>query len=108
MSAFETPLRPPKTPDYRPNLDEAMELTYTDPNLESYPEDSPPASQLEPRHKAELAKQRSNKVYAFKKKAVKKKTFRGIADPRGSQGRGNMKTPSALSSSRSKKLKPPF
>nr|XP_058943701.1 uncharacterized protein LOC131771856 [Pocillopora verrucosa] len=62
MSAFETPLRSPKTPDYRPNLDKEMELTYTDPNLESDPEDSPPASQLEPRHKAELAKQRSNEV----------------------------------------------
>ena len=47
MSAFETPLRPPKTPDYRPNLDEAMELTYTDPNLEPDPEDSPPSRQKE-------------------------------------------------------------
>ena len=75
MSAFETPLRPPKTPDYRPNLDEEMELTYTDPNLESDPEDSPPASQLEPRHKAELAKQRSNEGLRLQKESRQKENL---------------------------------
>ena len=75
MSAFETPLRPPKTPDYRPNLDEEMELTYTDPNLESDPEDSPPASQLEPRHKAALAKQRSNEGLRLQKESRQKENL---------------------------------
>nr|XP_058942951.1 uncharacterized protein LOC131771192 [Pocillopora verrucosa] len=75
MSAFETPLRPPKTPDYRPNLDEAMELTYTDPNLEPDPEDSPPASQLEPRHKAALAKQRSNEGLRLQKESRQKENL---------------------------------
>ena len=72
MSAFETPLRPPKTPDYRPNLDEEMELTYTDPNLESDPEDSPPASQLEPRHKAALAKQQQRSTPSKRKPSKRK------------------------------------
>ena len=44
-----------------------MALTYTDPNLESDPEDSPPVSQLEPRYKAELAKQRSNEGLRLQK-----------------------------------------
>ena len=57
MSAYETPLRAPKTADYRPNLDDNMD-SFPDPNLDSEPDEtSPPASQLEPRQKAELAKQ---------------------------------------------------
>ncbi|KAL9977690.1 hypothetical protein ACROYT_G015122 [Oculina patagonica] len=61
MSAYETPLRAPKTPEYRPNPDEDITL-FPDPNLDSEPEieASPPASQLEPRHKAQLAKQSNN------------------------------------------------
>ncbi|KAJ7350176.1 hypothetical protein OS493_038005, partial [Desmophyllum pertusum] len=59
MSAYETPLRAPKTPDYRPNPDENMDLC-PDPSLDSEPEESPPASQLEPRHNAELAKRSNN------------------------------------------------
>ena len=35
--------------------------SFPDPNLDSEPEETPPASQLEPRHKAELAKQNDNK-----------------------------------------------
>ena len=61
MSAYETPLRAPKTPDYRPNLDDNMD-SFPDPILDSEPEETPPASQLEPRHKAELAKQNDDKV----------------------------------------------
>ena len=61
MSAYETPLRAPKTPDYCPNLDYNMD-SFPDPNLNSEPEETPPASQLEPRHKAELAKQNDNKA----------------------------------------------
>ena len=61
MSAYETPLRLPKTPDYRPSLDDNMD-SFPDPNLDSEPEEmSPPASQLEPRLKAELAKQNEYK-----------------------------------------------
>ena len=60
MSANEIPLRAPKTPDYRPNLDDNMD-SFPDPNLDSEPEKTPPASQLEPRHKAELAKQNDYK-----------------------------------------------
>ena len=86
MSAFETPLRLPKKPDYSPNLDEEMELTYTDPNLESDPEDSPPASQLEPRRKAELAKQRSNEGLRLKKESRQKENLprnsRSMLQPR--------------------------
>jgi len=61
MSAYETPLRAPKTPEYCPNRDEDMNL-FPDPNLDSEPEleESPPASQLVPRHEAELAKQSNN------------------------------------------------
>ena len=52
-----------------------MELTYTDPNLESDPEDSPPASQLEPRHKAEFAKQRSNEGLHLQKESRQKENL---------------------------------
>ena len=65
MSAYETPLRAPKTPDYRPSLDDNMD-SFQDPNLDSEPEEtSPPASQLEPRHKPELAKQNEYKGKNF-------------------------------------------
>ena len=64
MTAYETPLRAPKTPDYRPNLDDNMD-SFPDPNLDSESEETPPASlgasQLEPRHKNELAKQNDYK-----------------------------------------------
>ena len=46
--------------DYRPILDDNMD-TFPDPNLDSEPEETPPASQLEPRHKAELAKENDYK-----------------------------------------------
>ena len=55
--SLRNPIAAPKTPDYRPNLDDNMD-SFPDPNLDSEPEEtSPPASQLEPRKKAELAKQ---------------------------------------------------
>ena len=53
MWAYETQLRAPKTPaDCRPNLDDNMD-SFPDPILDSEPEETPPASKLEPRHKAE-------------------------------------------------------
>ena len=61
MSAYETPLRAPKTPDYRPILDDNMD-SFPNLNLDSEPEETPPALQLEPRHKAELAKENDYKV----------------------------------------------
>ena len=64
MSAYKTPLRAPKTPDYCQSVDHDMDL-FPDPNLGSEPEEMPPASQLEPRHKTELAKQCNNKGKHF-------------------------------------------
>ena len=63
-----------------------MALTYIDPNLESDPEDSPPVSQLEPRYKAELAKQRSNEGLRLQKESHQKENLprnsRSMQQPR--------------------------
>ena len=103
MSAYETPLRAPKTADYRPNLDDNMD-SFPDLILDSEPEETPPASQLEPRHKAELAKQNNYKVKHLAQAENLPKNSQSKRQPRKRKHEGTI---SALQFKK-QKLKPPY
>ena len=103
MSAYETPLRAPKTADYRPNLDDNMD-SFPDPILDSEPEETPPASQLEPRHKAELAKQNDYKVKHLAQAANLPKNSQSKRQPR----KRKHEDATSVLQFKKQKLKPPY
>ena len=78
--------------------------SFPDPILDSEPEETPPASQLEPRHKAELDKQNDNKANHPAQELKLPRNSQSKRQPRKKKHEGTI---SALQFKK-QKLKPPY